>query len=118
MNTVPTLASLVIYVIGNGGQKTTHFGTSMDSGKCSGNCSNSAYVGVCQLVGLKAIADVGSKNADRLAPEAGSEISGGPERNPMYAQLTRACEHSRQMRDRGELRGGARLSRRARGEVL
>jgi hypothetical protein len=38
--------------------------------------------------------------------------------DPTYAQLTRAREHSRQMRDRGELFGGPRLSRRARGEVL
>ena len=34
--------------------------------------------------------------------------------DPNFAQLTRARECSRQMRERGELRGDLRLSRRAR----
>jgi hypothetical protein len=34
--------------------------------------------------------------------------------DPNFAQLSRAREHSRQMKERGELRGGLHLSRRAR----
>ena len=38
--------------------------------------------------------------------------------DPKFAELSRVQEYSRQMRERGELRGGSHLSRRARGEVL